>query len=151
MLMSHREALDMKLKTQDLKATPEAKKVAIEVLSRARAQSAFGNIGEVENIIGKAKVHYQKRQRALPVSERSPDAPFEPADFDPDFDRGSHASENLEKLFADVVGCEDIIQMLSGYQTIARNVKARGKKDLRDYVPTNFIFKGPPGTPRVSA
>ena len=41
------EILEMKMRHQDLDATPEAKSVAIEVLSRARIRPNFGNAGEV--------------------------------------------------------------------------------------------------------
>ena len=41
------EILDLKMRHQDLDATPEAKSVAIEVLSRGRNRPNFGNAGEV--------------------------------------------------------------------------------------------------------
>lgn len=41
------EILELKLRHQDLDATPEAKAVAIEVLSRGRNRPNFGNAGEV--------------------------------------------------------------------------------------------------------
>ena len=136
--------LELKLKNQDLRATDSAKKVAIRVLSRGRNRPNFGNAGEVENVIGQAKGRYQSRQMTLPESERSFDVLFEPQDFDPEFDRDEHATANLEKLFADVVGCEEIVRKLGEYQSLARTLKARGM-DTRDQIPTNFVFKGPPG------
>jgi AAA lid domain len=136
--------LNRKLEVQDLSATEAAKDVAIDVLSRARNRPNFGNAGEVENLLAQAKNNYQKHQASLPAAERSPDAPFEPQDFDPEFDRADHASKNLEKLFEDIVGCEEVISKLGEYQQIARTMKARGM-DARDVIPTNFVFKGPPG------
>ncbi|THH18626.1 hypothetical protein EW146_g2397 [Bondarzewia mesenterica] len=138
------QALEWKLKDQDLSATDAAKTVAIEVLSRARNRPNFGNIGEVENLLSQAKTRYQERQASMHIGMRSPDAPFEPTDFDPEFDRGKHAVSNLAKLFEDVTGCEDIIEKLRGWQQMAQNVKSR-RMDPRDFVPTNFVFKGPPG------
>jgi hypothetical protein len=134
----------MKLYDQDLTATSKAKEVAIGLLARARMQSNFGNIGEVVNLLSKAKVNYQARQGLLPEHERSPDAPFEPEDFDPDCGRSERASGNLAQLFADVVGCEDVVSTLGDYQRMAQTARTRGK-DPRDLIPTNFIFKGPPG------
>jgi hypothetical protein len=134
----------LKLKTQDLEATDAAKVVAIQVLSRARNRPNFGNGGEVENQLSQAKGRYQTRQALLPSNQKALDVVFEPQDFDPNFDRDAHSSDNLEELFEDVVGCEDIIRKLGGYQRIARKMKARGM-DTRDSIPTNFIFKGPPG------
>ncbi len=137
--------LNLKLKSQDLDATDDAKAVAIEVLSRGRNRPNFGNAGEVENQLGLAKGRHQLRQSAKQPSERSSDIVFEPQDFDPDYNRAAHASTNLEKLFEDVVGCEDIIAKLGGYQQIAQSMKKKGL-DARGMIPTNFLFKGPPGT-----
>ena len=142
-----REILNLKLKSQDLQAT-EAKSVAINVLSRGRNRPNFGNAGEVENQLGLAKDRHQRRQSAKDASERSPHIVFEPIDFDPDYNRDAHASANMDTLFEGVVGCEDVIVKLKGYQQIARGMKAQGR-DPRGMVPTNFLFKGPPGTSRL--
>lgn len=141
------EILDHKLKGQDLAATDKTKAVAIEVLSRARNRPNFGNGGEVENLLAKAKNNYQTRQAALPAAQRSFDVVFQPQDFDIDFNRADHSGKNLQKLFEDMVGCEKIVGKLEEYQQTARAMKARGRelKDLQDLIPTNFIFKGPPG------
>ncbi|CAL1701681.1 unnamed protein product [Somion occarium] len=143
------QALEWKLKDGDLSATESAKRVAIEVLSRLRNRPNFGNIGEVENILGQAKVRYQQRQATLPVSERRADAPFEPQDFDPQYDRHEHATANLAELFEDTVGCDEIISKLAQYQQMAKRLKKQGK-DPRDIIPTNFVFKGPPGTGKTT-
>lgn len=138
------QALDWKLKKQDLSATAHAKTVALEVLNRLRNRPNFGNIGEVENLLGQAKIRYQKRQLQLPLHERQVDAPFEPQDFDPEFERGKNASANLAKLFEDTVGCDVIVDQLRRYQRTAQSAKDRGLEP-RDLVPMNFVFKGPPG------
>ena len=138
------QALELKLKDQDLTATDAAKTVAMEVLGRARNRPHFGNIGEVENLLTEAKTRYQGRQATLSPKQQSPDAPFEPQDFDPDFNRNENAETNLERLFADVVGSGDVVRKLGGYQRMAKTMKARGL-DYRATVPTNFVFKGPPG------
>lgn len=132
------------MKSQDLAATDGAKAVAIEVLGRSRTRPNFGNGGEVENLLGQAKARHQTRQASLPLKDRSLDIIFEPQDFDINFDRNAHASDNLQKLFEDVIGCEEIVAKLEGYQRICRAMKARGM-DMRKQIPTNFIFKGPPG------
>ncbi|EGO03446.1 hypothetical protein SERLA73DRAFT_165136 [Serpula lacrymans var. lacrymans S7.3] len=144
-----REVLRLKVKQQQLGATEKAEDVAIEMLSRARNRPNFGNAGEVENILGQAKGRYQTRQATLPVSKRSFDVVLEPQDFDPDFDRNENASTNLVKLFEDIVGSEDIIKKLGEYQQIARTMKAKGI-DPRQHIPTNFVFKGPPGTGKTT-
>ena len=117
--------------------------MAIEVLARQRQRPNFGNIGEVENLLSAAKARYQDRQSSLPFSQRDPNAPFEPQDFDPDFNRSKDAASNLAKLFEDMVGAEEIIGKLGKWQHMAKIRKAMGM-DLQ-MIPTNFIFKGPPG------
>lgn len=158
------EILQLKMRQQDLDATDDAKTVAIEVLGRARNRPNFGNAGEVssgvcvkaftrylwfiqvENLLSLAKNRSQARQSFNEVTQQTFHVMFEPQDFDPDFERGKEASTNLQALFADVVGCEEIIDKLRGYQQIAFNMKARGRQS-RGMIPTNFLFKGPPGMP----
>jgi hypothetical protein len=138
------QALEWKMKERDLSATDDAKATAIAVLARMRNRPNFGNIGEVETLLSKAKVRWTSRQSSLPAEERSPDAPFEAVDFDANFDRDKHAATNLAKLFEGMVGCEEVIKKLDKYQKTAKTAKARGR-DPRDLVPMNFLFKGPPG------
>ncbi|KAA1473256.1 P-loop containing nucleoside triphosphate hydrolase protein [Dentipellis sp. KUC8613] len=141
--------LNLKLKQQDLQATDAAKTVAIEVLGRARNRPNFGNGGEVENLLGQAKGRYQTRHASLPAKDRPFDIIFEPQDFDPEFDRVVQGSDNLKKLFEDIIGCEEIVERLEEYQNTARVMKAQGR-DAREVVPTNFVFKGPPGTGKTT-
>lgn len=141
------DILNLKLRDKDLDATPAAKNVAIDLLSRARNRPNFGNGGEVENMLGRAKNNYQSRISKLPAAQRPLDVLFEPVDFDPDFNRAESSDENLTKLFEDVVGSEKIVEKLREYQTIARVTKQRGQdpREARHLIPTNFVFKGPPG------
>lgn len=138
------EILLFKLANQDLGATPQAISTAIDVLSRLRNGLNFGNGGEVENLISKAKANYQARQSALPAAQRSIDFIFEPQDFDPQYDRASNAETNIEKLFQGVVGCEGIVSKLDGFLKEAKGMRAQGLEP-RGKIPMNFIFKGPPG------
>ncbi|KAG6919535.1 hypothetical protein DXG01_005125 [Tephrocybe rancida] len=71
------------------------------------------------------------------------------ADFDLEHDRGARAATNLVKLFSDVVGREDVVQKLEEYQRLAQAMKGRGM-DERSQIPTNFVFKGPPGTGKTT-
>ncbi|KAG0697519.1 P-loop containing nucleoside triphosphate hydrolase protein [Suillus ampliporus] len=142
------EILDFKLKDQDLGATDSAKQVAGDLLNRAKNRPNFGNAGEVENMLGLAKSHYQNRQASVPPDQRS-DVIFEPQDFDPNWERERNAAANLTKLFEDLVGCDDIVKKLGDYQKIARAMKASGV-DMRKQIPTSLIFKGPPGTGKTT-
>lgn len=136
-----RRILDLKLKDIGFEATVQGKKVAMDVLQRARNRPNFGNAGEVDIILDRAKALHQKHISAGKVKQFDT---FEAVDFDPEFDRGERAATNLHALFQDVVGCEDLIQQFQGYQTTAANMKAMGM-DPREQIPFNFLFKGPPG------
>ena len=130
------------MKEQDLRATDQAKDTAIRVLGMARNRPNFGNGGEVENLLTKAKVSYQGRIALLPPDQRSYEVIFEAQDFDPQFDRSSRSAQSLDELFQDVIGCDKIKTKLREYQTIASMMTFEKAKQL---IPTNFIFKGPPG------
>ncbi|TGO57492.1 hypothetical protein BOTNAR_0200g00080 [Botryotinia narcissicola] len=143
------EILQQKLSTYGLDATQKAVAVAIDLLARARNGLNFGNGGDVENLISKAKKNYLSRQSKLPVDQRSIDFLFEPEDFDPDFDRASGAETNLKDLFKGIIGCDTIIAKLDGYVKVAKGMRKLGK-DPRSQIPMNFIFKGPPGTGKTT-
>lgn len=143
------EILEMKLKAQGLGASSRAISVAIDVLGRARNGLNFGNGGDVESLISKAKRNYQARQSALLPADRQIDFTFEPIDFDLDYDRASSAGTNLLQLFKGVIGCDAIINKLDGFLQAAKGMRAQGI-DPRGQIPMNFIFKGPPGTGKTT-
>jgi hypothetical protein len=103
------QILNLKMKKDDLAATPEALIVALEVLNRARVRPNFGNAGEAENMLGRAKQRYQSR-----LPGRS-EVVFEPEDFDPDHGRSRNALQNLSTLFQDMLGSEPIVNKIRGY------------------------------------
>ncbi|PWY66022.1 AAA family ATPase [Aspergillus heteromorphus CBS 117.55] len=138
--------LDLKLKEAGFDVTPEARSVVRQCLSRERNKPKFGNAGEVDILLDKAKLRHQ--QRLSSRQTRSIDI-LEPLDFDPDFDRAERGSVNCRTLFEGVVGCEDLIAQLEGYQNVVRNMKQR-KLDPLQQIPFNFLFRGPPGTGKTS-
>lgn len=137
-----RKILDLKLKQQGFRATEAAKKVVIEVLGRARNRPNFGNAGEVDIVLDQAKERQQKRLSESPGPKHS--NLLTPKDIDPDFDRGERATTNIRVLFKDVIGCEEIVEQLEGYQQIVQNMKEMDM-DPRTQIPFGFLFRGPPG------
>ena len=121
--------------------TDQAKRVAMEFLQRARNKPNFGNAGEVDIMLDRAKGLHQKHLSSGQVKHMDT---FEAIDIDPEFDRGVRAATNLPLLFQDVVGCEDIIKQMQNYQTTAANMRELNM-DPREQIPFNFLFKGPPG------
>jgi AAA lid domain len=139
-----RQILDLKLKKQGLEATDEAKDVAISLLSRARDRPNFGNAGAVENLLSSGKDNWQKRVSSSSLETSVADVVLGPRDFDEYFDRDKSSATNVKELFSSIVGCNALIEKLQRYQRIAVSMKAR-KIDPREFIPFNFIFKGPPG------
>ena len=136
--------LDMKLKEQAYDITDQAKAVAMDLLRRARNRANFGNAGEIDIMLNSAKACYQKRRSTKKI--KGP-ATLEAVDIDPDFDRNKQAAANIRKLFAGVIGCNEIVVRLEGYQKTFANMKARDL-DPREQIPFNFLFRGPPGKSR---
>ena len=131
---------DSKLKSIGFKVTDRSTIVAREILALARSRPHFGNAGEVDILLNKAKIQMQKRISLQP-SLRS--AIFEAQDFDPDFERSERATTNVAQLFDGVIGFEKIVSKLQDYQTIAANAKARDM-DPRE-------LRGPPSKPQSYA
>ncbi|EFQ25846.1 ATPase [Colletotrichum graminicola] len=138
--------LDLKLKQQGFSATNQAKNVANDMLERARNRPNFGNAGEVDILLNEAKSRHQKRVSSKQAKHVST---LEALDFDLDFDRAERADTNVAKLFEGTVGCEKIVATLEGFQESARSMKALGI-DLKQNIPFNFLFRGPPGTGKTS-
>jgi hypothetical protein len=133
---------DLKLKKISFQTADLGKRVAMEVLQRARNRPNFGNAGEVDILLDHAKA---RQQRRIDEGKGTRDASrLEPVDFDEDFDRGNRADTNVRLLFKGVIGCETIIAQLEGYQEIARQLKEMDM-DPRAEIPFNFLFRGPPG------
>ncbi|KAI3340053.1 P-loop containing nucleoside triphosphate hydrolase protein [Ustulina deusta] len=145
------EILNVKLGSQGLKASNEAKTTAIEVLSRSRNRPGFGNAGEVDILSDQAKL--RQNRRLLVSSDGSAETDLLlPSDFDPDFERGSRSLLDIKLLFED---------FLQHYQLVVRNMKAVSKrvldgtvmiplKDPREMIPFTFLFCGPPGTGKTT-
>lgn len=79
-----REILDLKLKDIKFDATDQAKRVAMDMLKRARNQANFGNAGEVDIILDKAKALHRKHLSQGKSNDRDT---LDAIDYDPDFER----------------------------------------------------------------
>lgn len=140
-----RSILDQKLQAQGFTASEEAKKVAMEVLSRSRNRQNFGNAGEVDILLDRAKEAQQIRLNELEAdTNTSLVTEFHAVDFDPDHDRQDRAESNIREGFTDFVGADALVAKFQAYQRIAQNSKDMGL-DPRQQIPFNFIFRGPPG------
>ena len=136
--------LDHKLAAQGLSATGEAKDTAIKVLGKLRRRPNFGNAGEVENLLSRAKDTYARRPKSPSDDSADGDIMFQAQDFDPDYERSSNAVADCDTLFKDVVGSKELVEKLKGYIQSFINAEEIGL-DAADVLPFNFVFKGPPG------
>lgn len=139
-----REILDLKLKESSYTAPDDAKKVAMEVLARARNHRNFGNAGEIDILLNRAK-ELQQGRLASCIEEYDPFL-LESQDFDTDFERPTQAEVRIRDLFKDFVGANELVEKLVGYSRMAQNAKTLDM-DPRAQIPFNFLFRGPPGKP----
>ncbi|KAL4882176.1 P-loop containing nucleoside triphosphate hydrolase protein [Aspergillus karnatakaensis] len=142
-----RQILDIKLKHQGFVVSDKAAKVAMEILSRARNRPHFGNAGEIDILLNRAKVRQQQRRSA--AKDRPSLDQLEPEDLDPEYDRGQRKETNIPALFQDIVGCETIINKLEDYRLTVKNLRDLDM-DPKGQVPFNFLFRGPPGTGKTT-
>lgn len=133
------QILDLKLKDGGFQATAQAKRVALDILSRERNRPNFGNAGAIDNLLSKAKGGYQKRISAGKAKRSQ----LEAVDFDDNFDR--RRATDVEELFAGDIGREKVISLLKNIQDRFRQLKSLGM-DVNEEIPFNFLFRGPPGT-----
>ncbi|KAH8764344.1 ATPases of the AAA+ class [Diaporthe sp. PMI_573] len=145
-----RSILDKKLQAQGFIASEQAKQVAMEVLNRSRNRHNFGNAGEVDIILDRAKAAQQMRFDESEDNSTPPITELEEVDFDADYDRRDRAESNIQEAFANLVGAEALVEQFQAYQRIVRNSKDMGL-DPKEQIPFNFIFRGPPGTGKTTA
>ncbi|XDG05119.1 hypothetical protein ABKA04_004734 [Annulohypoxylon sp. FPYF3050] len=145
-----RKILELKLSQDGLKASDDAKNVAMEVLNRVRNSATFGNAGEVDILLTQAKERQHSRLVHLEYPTEEALRTLEPSDMDENFDRIDHAGADIRELFSGMVGSESLVERLEGYQKIVKNAKAIGIGDPKDFIPFNFIFRGPPGTGKTT-
>lgn len=137
--------LDQKLQAQGSTASKEAKKVAMEVINRSRNQCNFGNAGEIDILLDRAKAAQQTRLNELEGNSRMSSI-TEPKglDFDIDCDRRDRAESNIQEEFAESVGADALVAKFQAYRRIAQNSRDM-RLDPREQIPFNFIFRGPQG------
>ncbi|KAI7570379.1 P-loop containing nucleoside triphosphate hydrolase protein [Hortaea werneckii] len=140
------QVLDFKLQQQGLHMATKARTVALQSLSRARDRPHFGNAGEVDIILNKAKINQQKR---IAKDRTAKSTELEAIDVDPDFRRTEKATTDFALLFRGFVNVDKIVEKLNQYQRIAANARHKAM-DPKDEIPFNFLFRGPPGTGKTS-
>ncbi len=134
------EILLLKLANQNLKVTSQIIFTIIDVLSRLRNELNFDNDDDVKNLISKVKTNYQARQFALSTTQRSVDFIFESQNFDSQYDRAFNVEINLERLFQEIIDCENIVSKLNEFLKVIKEMRAQDLES-REQISMNFIFK----------
>ncbi|KAM0265171.1 hypothetical protein ACHAQJ_000324 [Trichoderma viride] len=138
------QILRLKMIEDDLIFTDDAILAARDIFTRSLMRPNFTNAGEVNNVLAAAKMNYETRLSCLPLYERLFATALAATDFDPDFYRRESSRLDLKKILHGLIDSR-IIDKLVGYQNNYR-AAVRLNANPRTFVPTNFIFKGPPGT-----
>lgn len=133
------QVVKLKLKQGAYVASADAIRCIMESLRRARNQLHFGNAGEVDILLNRAKQHHQQRCKRDDLVHNNA---LEAEDFDLTF--GQHSTSIVE-LFRHSIGQDGIIGRLEQIQRVVVSLKARDL-DPRARIPYNFVFCGPPGT-----
>ncbi|CAG8956431.1 hypothetical protein HYFRA_00003815 [Hymenoscyphus fraxineus] len=146
------EILDLKCQKSDVKLSPLAREVAMQKLRLARERPNFGNGGEVENMLSRAKLSKQKRvttnfsSNDLDFDSRNP---LEPQDFDVNYQRLLSKGSDCREIFNNWVGQEEIIARFEQYQKMVEGMRMKNI-DPRQHIPFAYVFKGPPGTGKTT-
>lgn len=132
------QVLDLKLKQQGFSASKDALGCVTEMLKRAQNKPQFGNAGEVDILLNKAKQSHQQRclKEGLKYNNQ-----LEAKDFDADF---GEPGVSIEEMFKDSVGQEELVRRLENMKMAVLNMRAR-ELDPRSVIPWNYVFCGPPG------
>lgn len=133
--------LEIKLQQAHLSYSSDAKIAATNVLRHAMVSPRFGNAAFVEHILDKAHLSLERRRQSKPNVDPGS---LVPEDFSRDWNRVIDAEEECQKLFEGVVGCNSIINHLLEDTRVAKKAGLRGL-NARDFIPFNYVFRGPPG------
>ncbi|KAJ5720806.1 P-loop containing nucleoside triphosphate hydrolase protein [Penicillium malachiteum] len=140
------DILDLQLKKDGYSLTDEARSAVLAMIRQAMISPRFGNARHVQTLLDTAYLSLGKR--ALENPEQDPTI-LEPEDFSKDWNRVVDAETECRSLFEGVVGCDALIEQLLDYTRIAKKANER-KLNARDYIPFNYVFRGPPGTGKTT-
>jgi hypothetical protein len=124
-----------------------SKLAAIEVLSKQRNLPNFGNGGAVANLLSRALLRKGQREASIPVANRNNVL------VAADFDAPSSDNRNIddETLFADLIGCDEVIKVLKEYKSTLIALQKKGQDPFSSGVlECNFRFVGSPGTGKTT-
>ena len=119
---------------KEVKLTIDVAKRAVRMLAKTRAKPNFGNAGSVNNLLSKAILSMQAREKAVELI---------PADFGCSGDGPD--TNMLDSLFDDLIGCTEIKDIMADLRATVEFSIAQGSSPS-DNVGFNYLFLGNPGT-----
>jgi SpoVK/Ycf46/Vps4 family AAA+-type ATPase len=131
--------LRKKAKDSHLQISIPVAKRAVRKLARSRAKPNFGNGGAVDSLLSIAKETMQKRDGTSNELTKD-DFAIEDDGFD---------EAELDILFEDMIGMDNVINKLEDLKRVVKFAKARGENPS-DSVSFNYLFLGNPGTGKTS-
>lgn len=145
------KVLDLKMKKQSLRASSEARAVALNVLKLAKQRPNFGNGGEIDNLLSRAMLSFQRRFSTVAIEDRSNMAReglLIAEDFDPEYLRGRYAETEMDQD----LGMIGMGTQLNVIKELVRQSSATKKynMDPKDIMPFTLVLKGPPGSGKTA-
>jgi hypothetical protein len=122
---------------------------ALKTLDQERRRPNFGNAGAVNNLLSVAAGRMEARTKHLSTRDRAA-APPAPVDFMTEADAANAAAaaagkgDGSEAIFADLIGCQAVLDKLKEWQATIKASQALGKDPLSSFE-LNFTFVGSPG------
>ena len=143
--------IHMKARAMNRNVGYEALMKAMEVLSKQRMKSHFGNGGAVVTLLSLASERAEKRMAQLSAQERAASRELIAADFAPADDAEASARKaNPSVVLEGLVGCKAVREQLEELQQIVESAREENRDPLMDLGSLNFVFTGPPGTGKTT-
>lgn len=126
-----------------LTCEPSTLDFAVKVISKKRMEDGFGNAGEAEQILTRAKLRISQR-----VS-KDPSTNFKLL-LEEDFAGEETSSLKAREAFAGLEHIEHIEAVLSKFEAMVATATEEGRKPHEEMANMHMLFLGPPGTGKVA-
>lgn len=126
-----------------LTCEPSTLDFAVKVISKKRMEDGFGNAGEAEQILTRAKLRISQR-----VS-KDPSTNFKLL-LEDDFAGEETSSLKAREAFAGLEHIEHIEAVLNKFEAMVATATEEGRKPHEEMANMHMLFLGPPGTGKVA-
>ena len=138
------------LKDQIVKAgftvAPTTLDYAVRVIDKKRMEDGFGNAGEAEQILGRAKLRLSARLSG----PNKPEKKFVNLLVESDFEGEPTSAENAVKAFGDLEFMDGILAVVDEFKGAVETAMEEGRSPQEVIANMHMIFHGPPGTGKTT-